>query len=324
LFLVSFFSSRSDLSKNNKTNLKTPPLPPFENSKPAAQQLGRTHRTNQQSAPMYAFATTPLGGETRFLSSTAKRIASLGAASRGDRRAAFGDSMDEALVDSHLGKRALRGVGAASHARARSLAEGVQLLDVVGRVSEVFEGGALPASLAEADPTISALFSAADAAARAADAEAAAAADEAEVIDDDEGEGDASSAARAAADDAAAAAAADQAARAAVLHLHVACSAALNDVGLPGDAFAREASSRKAVSPKVFLNRLMSIPVGTQVALFAYFSAALARVIVEEKRAGRFDPGVAEIHCSPELGGIGPDGLPPRPELWCEDPATGR
>jgi hypothetical protein len=181
-------------------------------------------------------------------------------------------------------------------------------------VSEVFEGGALPASLAEADPTISALFGAADAAARAADAEAAAADDEAEVID--EGEGDASSAARAAA--------ADQAARAAVLHLHVACSAALNDVGLPGDAFAREASSRKAVSPKVFLNRLMSIPVGTQVALFAYFSAALARVVVEEKRAGRFDPGVAEIHCSPELGGIGPDGLPPRPELWCEDPATGR
>jgi hypothetical protein len=183
-------------------------------------------------------------------------------------------------------------------------------------VSEVFEGGALPASLAEADPTISALFGAADAAARAADAEAAAAADEAEVID--EGEGDASSAARAAAADA------DQAARAAVLHLHVACSAALNDGGLPGDAFAREASSRKAVSPKVFLNRLMSIPVGTQVALFAYFSAALARVVVEEKRAGRFDPGVAEIHCSPELGGIGPDGLPPRPELWCEDPATGR
>ena len=88
--------SKKKKKKLNKLNPSFQSIPHAQKNK--TQQLGRTHRSNQESAPMYAFATTPLGGEVRFLSSTAKRIASLGAASRGDRRAAFGDSMEEALV----------------------------------------------------------------------------------------------------------------------------------------------------------------------------------------------------------------------------------
>ena len=120
---------------------------------------------------------------------------------------------------------------------------------------------------------------------------------------------------------------ADQLSRAAVVALHTACAEALSVVGLGSELFVggRGGTGRKnGLSPKVFLNRLMCVPVGSQVALYAYFSMALKGVVGAEKRAGRWDPGVAEIRCSPECGGVGPDGQPPRPELWCEDVSTGR
>ncbi|WP_068879391.1 strawberry notch-like NTP hydrolase domain-containing protein [Phenylobacterium sp. CCH12-B4] len=54
----------------------------------AIQGLGRTHRTHQASAPLFRPATTDIVGEKRFLSTIARRLDSLGALTRGERRVA--------------------------------------------------------------------------------------------------------------------------------------------------------------------------------------------------------------------------------------------
>jgi hypothetical protein len=52
----------------------------------AVQGFGRTHRTNQASAPIFHLVTTDLQGQRRFISSIARRLAQLGALTKGERR----------------------------------------------------------------------------------------------------------------------------------------------------------------------------------------------------------------------------------------------
>ena len=76
----------------------------------AVQQMGRTHRSNQTSAPLYRLVTTSLGGEKRFGAAVAKRLQTLGALTKGDRRAASELDLSSFDFDTAYGRVALRGL----------------------------------------------------------------------------------------------------------------------------------------------------------------------------------------------------------------------
>ncbi|XP_069072442.1 protein strawberry notch homolog 2 isoform X2 [Pleurodeles waltl] len=73
----------------------------------AIQQFGRTHRSNQVSAPEYVFLISELAGERRFASIVAKRLESLGALTHGDRRATESRDFSKYNFENKYGSRAL-------------------------------------------------------------------------------------------------------------------------------------------------------------------------------------------------------------------------
>lgn len=76
----------------------------------AIQQFGRTHRSNQVTAPEYAFLISELAGEQRFASTVAKRLESLGALTHGDRRATESRDLSRFNFDNKYGRTALESV----------------------------------------------------------------------------------------------------------------------------------------------------------------------------------------------------------------------
>lgn len=73
----------------------------------AIQQFGRTHRSNQVSAPEYVFLITDLAGEKRFASAVARRLESLGALTHGDRRATDSRDLSMFNIDTKYGRIAV-------------------------------------------------------------------------------------------------------------------------------------------------------------------------------------------------------------------------
>ncbi|XP_041862042.1 protein strawberry notch homolog 2 isoform X2 [Melanotaenia boesemani] len=73
----------------------------------AIQQFGRTHRSNQVTAPEYIFLISELAGERRFASIVAKRLESLGALTHGDRRATESRDLSKYNFENKYGNKAL-------------------------------------------------------------------------------------------------------------------------------------------------------------------------------------------------------------------------
>ncbi len=117
----------------------------------AIQQLGRTHRSNEVQPPLYKLVTTPLGGERRFAAAVARRLQSLGALTRGDRRAASGLDLSESNLDSAVGRKALCRLCDALSDGGAALPAGVALADILTDASRPEEATQLttPAALHE-------------------------------------------------------------------------------------------------------------------------------------------------------------------------------
>ena len=235
----------------------------------AIQQLGRTHRSNQTSGPSYVMVSTNLGGERRFAAAVARRLQSLGALTRGDRRAATGIDLSEGHLDSPLGRQALKKMYDALVLRGagkRGLANGVSLEDVLAHLPERT-----------------------DRAADAADAAAQAPAPE---------EPDASAYlfAEASSPGAGTAALHDEL-RACVVSLGV--QVGLTPVGLTDQQrltlAETGAGSKDNADVRRFLNRALGLPTRAQNLLFGYFLETLRAETRAAKAEGRYTEGVSDL-----------------------------
>lgn len=112
----------------------------------AIQQLGRSHRSNQVTAPVYKLVFTDLGGERRFAAAVARRLQSLGALTRGDRRAASGLDLGSLNYDSPLGRKALRKMYDAVVGQSPLLPPGISLDKVLEGLPEEDVAALAPAA----------------------------------------------------------------------------------------------------------------------------------------------------------------------------------
>ena len=87
------------------------------------QTFGRSHRSDQKTPPVYVLVSTDIGGEKRFSSTIARRLASLGALTKGQRDATGGGDLAKYNFETAEGEAALEGLYRALE-KGQSLREG--------------------------------------------------------------------------------------------------------------------------------------------------------------------------------------------------------
>lgn len=103
------FSFQADLTKANQRKRQHYLVQPGWRANKAVQGLGRTHRTNQASAPHYKLVATNIPAHKRFLSSIARRLDQLGALTKGQRDTSSGGLFSEKdNLESKYAERAVR------------------------------------------------------------------------------------------------------------------------------------------------------------------------------------------------------------------------
>ena len=109
-------SYHADLAAQNQQRRVHYLVEPGWRADAAIQGLGRSHRTNQACAPLFRPVTTDIHGEKRFTSTIARRLDSLGALTRGERRTAGnGLFRAEDNLESPFAHRALQAFYVALH-----------------------------------------------------------------------------------------------------------------------------------------------------------------------------------------------------------------
>ena len=109
-------SYHADLAAQNQERRVHYLVEPGWRADAAIQGLGRSHRTNQACAPLFRPVTTDIHGEKRFTSTIARRLDSLGALTRGERRTAgAGLFRAEDNLESPFAHRALQAFYVALH-----------------------------------------------------------------------------------------------------------------------------------------------------------------------------------------------------------------
>jgi len=198
---------------------------------------------------------TPCGGEKRFAAAVARRLQSLGALTRGDRRAASGLDLSESNLDSPLGRKALR-----------------RMYDALASADDATP--ALPAGVAAADLALGRGASAGAASSQGASpAQAGAALDAADIL-------------RRLRPCAAVLGIATVGSSA------EATAEAAQDAEAAGD---KAASAANMSDVRRFLNRLLVMPIDGQEACFSLFAATLAAEVRTAKAEGRYTEGLSEI-----------------------------
>ncbi len=138
-------SYHADLAAQNQQRRVHYLVEPGWRADAAIQGLGRSHRTNQACAPLFRPVTTDIHGEKRFTSTIARRLDSLGALTRGERRTAGnGLFRAEDNLESPFAHRALQAFYVALHfgnveAMDRETFEaktGLRLLDPEGNLKD--------------------------------------------------------------------------------------------------------------------------------------------------------------------------------------------